>query len=302
MSACEDEHRVHFRSQVPSLDGTHYKGQAGRIAVIGGSEEYTGAPFFSAMSAMRGGADLSFVFCPRNAAQIIKSYSPDLIVYPGFDALGNECTALARMHAIVVGPGLGRTDHAAEVFEKVLSYAIRSGTVLVIDADALWFLSQSPNLFAEIANSAEGFHVYLTPNKVELDRLLIAAAVDSTVQLVKLLKGKAVIIAKGNKDVIVSLNVQAEISTKASQKRVGGQGDILSGLLALYAFWMLRSRPLPCGPGYGVDGCLVTAAVAACSITRDATYQAFLKHRHGFVASDALAFVAEAVSKYVSDG
>ena len=31
---------------IPSLDNTKYKGKNGKIAVIGGSLEYTGAPYF----------------------------------------------------------------------------------------------------------------------------------------------------------------------------------------------------------------------------------------------------------------
>lgn len=34
------------------------KGQLGRVAVIGGSEDYTGAPYFSAMASARLGADM----------------------------------------------------------------------------------------------------------------------------------------------------------------------------------------------------------------------------------------------------
>lgn len=33
-------------------------GQMGRVAVIGGSEDYTGAPYFSAMASARLGCDL----------------------------------------------------------------------------------------------------------------------------------------------------------------------------------------------------------------------------------------------------
>ena len=33
-------------------------GQLGRIAVIGGSEDYTGAPYFSAMASARLGCDM----------------------------------------------------------------------------------------------------------------------------------------------------------------------------------------------------------------------------------------------------
>ena len=36
-----------------SKPGSRRKGQAGRVAVIGGCREYTGAPFFAAMAALR---------------------------------------------------------------------------------------------------------------------------------------------------------------------------------------------------------------------------------------------------------
>ena len=61
------------RSLVPPLDEARHKGQAGRVGVVGGCREYTGAPFFAAMSALRVGADLSHVFCVTAAAPVIKA-------------------------------------------------------------------------------------------------------------------------------------------------------------------------------------------------------------------------------------
>lgn len=55
------------------------------MGVIGGSYEYTGAPFYTAMSALKMGADLAHVFCSKEAAGPIKTYSPELIVHPVFD-------------------------------------------------------------------------------------------------------------------------------------------------------------------------------------------------------------------------
>lgn len=37
---------------------TQPPGQLGRVAVIGGSEDYTGAPYFSAMASAKLGADM----------------------------------------------------------------------------------------------------------------------------------------------------------------------------------------------------------------------------------------------------
>ncbi|CAG8831577.1 17773_t:CDS:2, partial [Racocetra persica] len=38
---------------VPPLSYELHKGQSGRVGVIGGSEDYTGAPYFSAFSALK---------------------------------------------------------------------------------------------------------------------------------------------------------------------------------------------------------------------------------------------------------
>lgn len=50
--------------------------------MIGGSFEYTGAPFYAAISTLRGGGDLAFIFCSKASAIPIKSYSPECIVFP----------------------------------------------------------------------------------------------------------------------------------------------------------------------------------------------------------------------------
>uniref|UniRef100_A0A8C0L4Z1 ATP-dependent NAD(P)H-hydrate dehydratase n=1 Tax=Canis lupus dingo TaxID=286419 RepID=A0A8C0L4Z1_CANLU len=101
------------RNIIPPLTTKKHKGQDGRIGVVGGCQEYTGAPYFAAISALKVGADLSHVFCTREAAPVIKSYSPELIVHPVLDspsAVHDVEEWLPRLHALVVGPGLGRDN------------------------------------------------------------------------------------------------------------------------------------------------------------------------------------------------
>ena len=67
---------------------------------------YTGAPYFSAISALKSGADLVHVFCEREAATVIKSYSPELIVHPVLDTeyvLEEIDSWLPRIHCVVIG-------------------------------------------------------------------------------------------------------------------------------------------------------------------------------------------------------
>ena len=65
---------------VPPLLSSGHKGSMGRIGVIGGSKDYTGAPYYAAISALKVGADLSWVFCSELASTPIKCYSPELMV------------------------------------------------------------------------------------------------------------------------------------------------------------------------------------------------------------------------------
>lgn len=71
-----------FKELIPKLNSDLHKGQSGRVGIVGGSREYTGAPFFSAISSLRTGADISYVLSTEDASQIIKSFSPNMIVLP----------------------------------------------------------------------------------------------------------------------------------------------------------------------------------------------------------------------------
>ena len=49
---------------LPTLDLTRYKGNNGKVGVLGGSIEYTGAPYYAGMAALRAGSDLAHIFTP----------------------------------------------------------------------------------------------------------------------------------------------------------------------------------------------------------------------------------------------
>lgn len=131
---------------LPELVMSRYKGNNGRVLIFGGSQEYTGAPYYSAVSALRAGADLSHIFCPDEALVPIKCYSPEIIVHSISNPI-EEWLPLAD--SFVIGPGLGRTSKAFDMVVKLCS-AVNSlqarKRTLVLDADALWFVAQSGEL------------------------------------------------------------------------------------------------------------------------------------------------------------
>ena len=65
---------------IPKLNSNCHKGSSGRIVILGGSMKYTGAPYYTAMSALRVGCDLVTILCANEAMVPLKSYSPELMV------------------------------------------------------------------------------------------------------------------------------------------------------------------------------------------------------------------------------
>ena len=277
------------------------KGDAGRIAVVGGSEEYTGSPYFAAMTALRCGADLVHVFCPPAAAQVIKGYSPDLMVHPcdWTAAQLDSCLNvwLPRMDAVVVGPGIGRSDDAKRAVQRTIELANQMTMPVVVDADALYFVSLNPQLVHKCGTAI------LTPNKRELSRLydpmsdlqlleafgndrskLENASVATRVS--KALDGPAVL-SKGDVDTISHIGYEATCSSLTSPRRCGGQGDILAGAVAVFAAWS-HERPVSDSGTQGMDH-YIDACYGASLLTRHAAHAAFVRYRRSMAANDVVA-------------
>jgi len=170
------------RRITPPLDRARHKGQAGKIAVIGGCREYTGAPYFAAISALKVGADLSHVFCTKDAATVIKSYSPELIVHPILEEsysvkdderesvsssiLAEIAKWMERFDCIVVGPGLGRDTFLMDCVSNIMRHARQANIPTVVDGDGLFLITNNIGLVED--NSL----AILTPNVYEYKRLV----------------------------------------------------------------------------------------------------------------------------------
>ncbi|TYK17171.1 ATP-dependent (S)-NAD(P)H-hydrate dehydratase [Cucumis melo var. makuwa] len=247
-----------LRAITPCLDPNRYKGQAGKIAVIGGCREYTGAPYFAAISALKIGADLSHVFCTKDAAPVIKSYSPELIVHPVLEesysvrdeekkfiserVLAEVDKWLERFDCLVIGPGLGRDPFLLDCVSEIIKHARQTNIPMVIDGDGLFLITGNLHLVSNYPLAV------LTPNVNEYKRLVenvLLAEVDeqdAPNQLLSLAKriGGITILRKGRADLISDGETVKSVSIYGSPRRCGGQGDILSGSVAVFISWAQR--------------------------------------------------------------
>ncbi|KAI9686671.1 MAG: hypothetical protein M1820_010587 [Bogoriella megaspora] len=302
---------------VPPMLEKFHKGQLGRVAVIGGSEDYTGAPYFSAMASAKLGADMSHVICEPGAGQVIKTYSPNLMVHPYMRQSKNLAASesldtysslvvdmLSRLHVIVIGPGLGRDSAMQETCARVITEAKKQNIPFVLDADGLYLAQTRPDL-------VQGYReCILTPNVVEFGRLLKSKGMerggtDETKLCEELANafGGVTIIQKGNKDYISNGTHTLVSDGEGGLKRSGGQGDTLTGSLAtLLAYrkayhdriWEHENDLKPAET-------LALAAFGGSAITRECSRLSFKEKGRALQAADLTEHVHQAFLNVIGE-
>lgn len=286
---------------IPDLTYTLHKGSCGRIGVVGGSPEYTGAPYYAAISSLKFGADLTYVFCAQQAAAAIKAYSPEIMVVPVYDQVqvdsNNSAMQLVdrvtqyfpRLHALVLGPGLGRDPNILRATERIIACALKVQLPLVLDADALFLLQSQQSLDVIRGNT----RVILTPNIVEYKRLRTCVfgddsktkttigSKDDVEQLARALGGVTVVL-KGEHDVVSNGSLTLVTNEIGGRKRSGGQGDILAGSIATACAWTRSSVEI-----------FPHAAIFACTVVKIASRKAFNREFRAMTAPDIISVLGE---------
>jgi len=326
---------IKFTKQIiPPLLPSYYKGQCGKIAIIGGCEDYTGAPFFSAHAAATLGCDLTHVICEHSAATVIKSYSPDLMVHPylkdssaleqyiittgsKLESLNEKSfqtkyikekvmpkiiTILDRIQAVVVGPGFGRDPVMLLTLEFILNEIKARHLPVILDADALYLVSQKPDVIKGYENAI------LTPNIVEYRRICKAVNVkdsDNTKEVHLLSKAMNVtVLQKGNKDLIVCGDEEIVDDETGSSKRVGGQGDSLTGLISTFLAWGYSAykgniwpEAKSSSPQFTNQQIRMLACYGGSLLTKKSAKKAFAKYGRSMQTSDLHKYILESYNE-----
>ncbi len=209
-----------------------HKGQNGRVLIIGGSKEYSGAPALAALSSLAAGVDIAVVACPRELSSIIRSYSPDLIVRGLSEDFFNpkdteEIVKLSEnFDSVVIGCGIGRED---ETSLAVNDLVVEIEKPIVIDADALKLIGPGvlpkrnhETVITPHAGEFMEFSGHGVPQDLK-SRIGVVREVSTESGTTALLKGKVDIIVQNDK---LKLN-----NTGNPGMTVGGTGDCLAGLV-----------------------------------------------------------------------
>lgn len=217
-----------------------HKGQNGKLLVIGGSEDYFGAPYLASKAASYL-VDLVYLAMPEYSARRIND--PNLILRP-FEGrnLGKEdvedVLAIADgVDAVVIGPGIGTKPETKDFVLEFLRWCEKP---VVIDADAL-------KAVAEDLDVLKGKKFILTPHAGEFRILFGEKPEGSLEERAKLVVEKAkalggTILLKGAYDIISDGEVWKYNKTGNRGMTTGGTGDVLAGLVG--ALLALGNSPL----------------------------------------------------------
>ena len=205
-----------------------HKGDFGRLFILAGSREYTGAPVLCAHAALRTGAGLITLAVPEDAwLPITAKCPPEIMVWPLSETYDMILRRAAACDAVVIGPGLGQGERA----EHLVLNLLRDLTCpVILDADGLNILSRHIDVLDErrgptVLTPHEGEFARLTGCGLPVaDRLSAARTFAAAHGCTLILKGHRTVTALGDGTCTVNTTGNPGMAR-------GGSGDALAGIL-----------------------------------------------------------------------
>ncbi|MDE1857070.1 MAG: NAD(P)H-hydrate dehydratase [Candidatus Micrarchaeota archaeon] len=215
----------------------------GKVMVVGGSKDYTGAPLLSAFgsdnafAALRSGSGYVTIAVPKGVSQRIQSISEDLIVNE-IDIEGDPKGAAARAAQIkhdvtVIGPGLSKSDNVVDFVERLLKSESAKGNAVVVDATAIKVLAKMRINIRK--------NMVITPHDGEFETLSgmdlkdrsLHERVSRAIEFARI--HGCTLVLKGHETIITNGELLKINRARSAALAVMGTGDVLSGIIASYA-------------------------------------------------------------------
>jgi ADP-dependent NAD(P)H-hydrate dehydratase / NAD(P)H-hydrate epimerase len=252
-----------IEAMLPTRAADSHKGTFGKVMVIAGSSNFSGAALLCSRAAYKSGAGLITMGVPAPLGIGLAGQLPEatwlLLAHDmGVLSANTADTILKEVEgykSLLIGPGLGREHTTQEMLERLLAYKgnaskrnIGFGVMdeaddseiseiqlppTVIDADGLNMLSQIEEWWKLLPSQT-----ILTPHPAEMGRLSGMSTEEVQSQRLELAKTKAaawntVVVLKGASTIIASPNGEIAFSPfKTDALATAGTGDVLAGLIA----------------------------------------------------------------------
>lgn len=226
---------------LPQRPRDAHKYSVGKVFILGGSRQFTGAPALAALAALRSGAGAVVLGVPASIHGVLARKLSEVILQPldetadgTVSAKANEVIAsrLSWADVVVLGPGLGRNPETDRLILDVYRACDRP---LLVDADGLNALAEFPK-----ARRRRTAPTILTPHSGEMARLLGKTADEVGRHRLDIVhdaarKFSSVVVLKGAPTITASpagSGIRVVNSTGNPGMATIGMGDVLAGLIA----------------------------------------------------------------------
>jgi NAD(P)H-hydrate epimerase len=223
-------------AQVPRKNAESTKYRAGSVLVVGGSPGLTGAPMLAALAAFRADAGYVTVAAPESALPVLEAHLLEAVKRPLPEDTSGRLLARSadgileaaeRASAVVLGPGLGRSDGTRDLVRILLD---QLSLPVVVDADALWELEPFARSGATVITPHAGELARLLatdPAEIEAHRLESVRRAASRFGSTVVLKGADTLVASPREGVLVAGFGTPALAT-------AGTGDVLAGVIGAF--------------------------------------------------------------------
>lgn len=213
---------------LPQRPENSHKGTFGHVLNIAGSEFYTGAAYFSSVSALKVGCGLVTLASAPTVLNAVATLCPDIIFAP-IEKLKN----ISNFQAVSIGCGLSQGASAVKIFKKVINLLKDSELPVLIDADGLNILS--------VLKIKLPKNLILTPHLKELARLM-GVKIEEILQNPEAWAKKCcekfncITVLKLHKTIVADNSGNFYVNnTGNSALAHGGSGDVLTGMITGFA-------------------------------------------------------------------
>ena len=218
-----------------------HKGDYGRVFILAGSRDFSGAAYLAGAACLRAGAGLVTLGVPETIHSILARRQPELIVkaLPATKegtlsrrSLPVLLKLIKTQDVLAIGPGLSQYPETQKLIRDVIS---KSQKLLVIDADGLNALQGHLKIFSHCSGRC-----ILTPHPGEFIKLfggkLTANESERKKRALKTAKKiKAIVILKGHRTVAADPSGKIYINPTGNPgMATAGSGDVLTGILAAF--------------------------------------------------------------------
>ena len=209
-----------------------YKGDYGRLLLIGGTYPYGGAIIMAALAAVHSGAGLVTVATDRENIPALHSQLPEAMAFAVTD---QELLAeqIAKAGVILLGPGLNANELGVHLVELVFE-RVQPHQVLILDGGAI-------SLYTRLGLSLPPAQLVFTPHQKEWEAMSGLAIGDqgeeATRQSLSQLPPASILVQKGPQTKIWQQGQTDyyHLSVGCPYQATGCMGDTLAGMIAGFA-------------------------------------------------------------------